>query len=305
MNFIKRLWIIEIVLLLVAIGGLGVAVTNQVAAGNQRGEAFTTQSGTITDVAGVTDGVPEGGNPSSSILTQDETGEEREDGEEMESKFDGDFSDEDVEDEGDVDDEAGEEMDEEMDGEMEEEDEFSPLDVAARVMGLDVEAVEQAAWAGQSLAEIANENGVGAPALIAALIEQETAFVDGLQRAGHIRRDEADGWRNEIVIFTPFFVNTPYVEPEVIMAQMLGVEPEVLWEMLEEGGQTIGEIAVAQGVDVQVVVATVVASEGAYVDEMLVAGLIDVEEAEEWKAEVAEMAERMVTLGVEMWEVEE
>lgn len=302
MKFIKRFWILEITLFLVAILGIGVAVTNLVSANGQQ-PVFTNDSASAFVVAESEQPVVERDDGMDGKLNQDESVgfDELED----EEGFDSANDDEEAEfdDEAFGEEEADEEAFDEV-GEGEGEEDFDEYEVIANAIGIDVETLEQGLFGGKSMADIAAEHGVDSQVVINALIEQEIAFVDSLQRSDEIDRDEADEWRNEIPLYVPFRVNTPYVEAEVVASQVIGIDVETMWEMLE-AGQTMRAIAEMNGVDAQLVIDAVIASETAYIDKMTEAGLVEPDEAEEWKAEIREIVQRMVNETEDMWEVEE
>ncbi|MEM7111235.1 MAG: hypothetical protein AAF614_02295 [Chloroflexota bacterium] len=174
-----------------------------------------------------------------------------------------------------------------------EEEEYDALTIAAQLIGIDVETLEAELFAGKSIAEVASSRNVAVQPIIDALIAQELSIVDAEVAGGQLGADEANEWREEITLFTPFMVNNAYLEPEVVAAQTIGVDMETFWEALESG-QTIQAIAVANSIDAQTVIQAIVASEKAYADKMVAAGLMPREELAELEREVYQMADEMV-----------
>ena len=112
---------------------------------------------------------------------------------------------------------------------------------------------------------------------------------------GEISAEEAADWQEEVPLFTPFFINTVYFYAETVAAKAIGIDEETLWEQLDSGSQSVADIAEANGVAAQTVIDAVIASEANLIDEMVAAGLIDAEDAREWKADVAEEMTQFIT----------
>ena len=177
----------------------------------------------------------------------------------------------------------------------EESDDFYLEDAAAKFMQLEVEQVESAIESGLSLAEIARRAGVDVQAFTEAMVTQELAAIVRLEQAGEISAEESAEWQADAQQFTPFFINTVYRYPELVAAETIGIEVDSLFERIElNGGQTIAAIAEEQGVAAQDVVDAVVASETELIDAMVTAGLLDAEDAQAWKQDVAEEMTRLV-----------
>lgn len=193
-------------------------------------------------------------------------------------------------------DEAEEGIEEEETADFGEEAEGQEVDVfvtVAQLMGIDVETLEAELLAGKSIAEVAASRNVAVQPIIDAFIAEELALLEDEVAAGLLEADAANEWREEITRFAPFIVNTAYLEPEVVAAQTIGIEMEAFWDAIESG-QTIQAIAEANNVAAQAVVDAIVASEKAYADKMVAAGLMEREELAEWDREVYQMADAMV-----------
>ncbi len=253
MNTIKRYWIIEITLFLIAIAAFGFALFGSGGAVNAGQQPTPTLVSAETELA----------------LAQEQAGNQPtefiEDEEDMTSD-----EDESEDDEGNTSDEA----------------EFDLIVAAAELLQVDVETLEADLATGKSLATIASERGADIQQLITALVEQEQAFIDSLAQSGAIDSTEAEEWRSEVATFTPFFVENGYLEPEVIAANLLGIDPEVLWEALD-GGQTVAELAAAQNVDVETIIAAAMAEEERLIGYLLANEVVDSADAAEWRTEHA------------------
>lgn len=66
------------------------------------------------------------------------------------------------------------------------------LDTAAEVIGIDVEALRAALDEGQTIAEVAADNGVSAQAVIDAMVENAEERLSGKVDEGRITQNEAD-----------------------------------------------------------------------------------------------------------------
>ncbi|MGB1252758.1 MAG: hypothetical protein ACPG8W_19245 [Candidatus Promineifilaceae bacterium] len=175
--------------------------------------------------------------------------------------------------------------DEDVNNGSEYEGEFYLTDAAAQFMQVEVERVDSAMQNGMSLAEIATQLDVDVAEMTEALVAQEVAMIAQLEQRGEIGAEESAEWREEVQVMTPFFIKTVYLDPEVVAANTMGMNLETLWEQMDSG-QSIAAIAEARGVAVQQVIDAVVASEYQFVDAMVAEGIIDPEGATEWKSEI-------------------
>jgi hypothetical protein len=69
-----------------------------------------------------------------------------------------------------------------------------------------------------------------------------------------------------------------------VAALTLGMDPDELRVALLEEDQILAEITKARGVDLQMIIDTIIAAETDWIDEMAAGGELTYEEAEEWKA---------------------
>ncbi len=82
-----------------------------------------------------------------------------------------------------------------------------PVQIAADTIGVDVETLYNAIDSGQTIAEVAAENGVDAQTVIDALVTAENSFIDELVAKGDITSEEANEWRSEVSEYTAEMVN--------------------------------------------------------------------------------------------------
>ena len=279
MNFIRKYWLIEIGLGLIAIVGLGISAVRAF------NNAYSTETETTTIVESDVVVATEANEVAAQTDEQDEEGERSEEFE-VESE------------------EAGDNEGEEGEGDEENEDDTDPLAIALQTAGLDPEIVERELGNGRSLAEIAQSSGVDPQQLIAPLIQAELALIESELQAGEITAEEAQDGRNETETWVPFWVNTPYTDPQFIVAKTLNLDIDTIWEAIGNN-QTIQELAQTQSIDPQTVIAAIIASETAYAQAMVEAGLIDPEDLSETREEIATWANKMVTLPEAQWEADD
>jgi lambda repressor-like predicted transcriptional regulator len=178
----------------------------------------------------------------------------------------------------------------------------APIDIAADLIGVDVDMLWKAVKNGQTLAEVATANGVAPQTLIDALLAEKQAGIDAKVASGKMTAEEAAEWLAKAEIGVAKYVNDPiefdrdgkdrkdgkgqYDFPPVIL-ELLGIEKAALWEAVKNG-QTLAEIATANGVDPQTLINALLAEKQAGIDAKVASGKITAEEAAEWlaKAEI-------------------
>jgi len=177
-----------------------------------------------------------------------------------------------------------------------EELEYDEFDEAVlELLGIDEDALWEAFENGQTLADIAQKNGVAPEAVITLLVEQENAFIDELLADGEISEEEAAEWRDDVETYIAEFVNEPIVFEEfeyeddylAPVVELLGMDEDAVWEALESG-QTLAQLAETQGVELQALKDVLIASENQLIDEMLAEGEISEDEAAEWRSYLVE-----------------
>lgn len=192
--------------------------------------------------------------------------------------------------------------------EFEEFDAFAEDAALMELLGLDEDAYWGALESGQSLAEIAQAQGVEVEAVVTLLVDQENAFIDELLAEGEISEEEAAEWRADVEVYITEYVNEPFAfelieyEDDYLapVVEILGMDEDAIWEALESG-QTLAQLAEAQGVELQALKESLIASEDELIDELLAEGEISEEEANEWRSFIEEDVDTWVN---ESWDSE-
>ncbi len=183
-----------------------------------------------------------------------------------------------------------------------------PYVEAAALIGIDVDTLWTEVDRGKSLAEIAEANGVDPQILIDAAIAYENQMIDEMAAAGLITEEEAAEWRSETPAFAAELVNETFEAfdeeiyeehegcdfdededfyPEESAAAIIGISVDELYEQLD-GGQSMADVARANGVDPQIIIDALIAEEVAWIDELAAAGELSDQEAEAWREEAAQ-----------------
>jgi polyhydroxyalkanoate synthesis regulator phasin len=168
-----------------------------------------------------------------------------------------------------------------------------PYILAAKTIGVDEDGLWEALDQGSSIADVALANGVALQTVVDALISAENDSIDQMVASGLLLDDEAEEWRAEIEEYVTYTVHEVYVDPFDIAAGVLGIDPDALWAEID-AGKTLAMIAVDQQVDLETVIAALSDSENSQINRMLDAGILSVEEAEEWRAEIGEYVDEIV-----------
>lgn len=149
------------------------------------------------------------------------------------------------------------------------------LEAAATALGMTADELEAELQAGNTIAEVAAAEGVDVETVIDAIVadatdelrERVTAFVNGEAPLGGPRPGRNGGPRLDAA------------------AAALGITEDELKAALQDG-QSIAQIAEANGIDVQTVIDALVAEASAYLDEEVAEGDLTQEEADAKKAEL-------------------
>ena len=167
------------------------------------------------------------------------------------------------------------------------------LEAAAEVIGISVEDLRTALQEGQTLAQVAEANGVDRQTLIDALVAAGNEQLDELRTTLPDRmaelvdrtlpeRGEGHGGRGGMGRFV-----------DGVAAQVLGLTTDELREQLRSG-KTLAEVATDQGVDRQTLVDALVASATERLAQAVTDGKITQEQADERAADLPEMIEKLV-----------
>jgi uncharacterized protein YidB (DUF937 family) len=158
------------------------------------------------------------------------------------------------------------------------------LATAAEALGMTEEELRAELEDGKTIADVAGERGVDIDTVIDALVtvatadirERMTAVVNGEAPEGGRRAHHGPGGRRG-----GFHVSLD------LAAEAIGVTDDELHGALEDG-QSLAQVAEANGVDVQTVIDALVAEINAHIDEKVADGDLSEEEGAERKAEAAE-----------------
>ena len=143
--------------------------------------------------------------------------------------------------------------------------------VAADALGLDTDALWTNLEDGQSIAQVAQAQGVEPQKVIDAIVAAEQVFL--AQDARSFVEESWDEWAD--------CEDCAGVDWFTVAAEALGLDEDALWERLD-GEQSLAEIAQAQGVDAQKVIDAIVAAEKEFVAGLVADGELSQEEADEW-----------------------
>ncbi len=170
-------------------------------------------------------------------------------------------------------------------------DEFEEIDSvyeeAAKMIGIDEESFWAEIDSGKSIADIAKANGVDPQTIIDAQVAEELKFIDELLADGAITAEEADEWKADSAKYIAFEIETAFVDPFTVAQNALGLDEETFWTELENG-KSVAQLAQDKGIDPQTIIDSIVAGENEILDKEVAAGLITAEEADEYRAEIAQ-----------------
>ena len=182
------------------------------------------------------------------------------------------------------------------------------IGVAADTIGIESSALLAAMRDGQTVAEVAEDNGVDPSAVVDAIVAAQRERLDQAVEDGELTQEEADARAADLEERVTAFVEGELDRPPLwgrpglwgfadgpvaAAADVIGIGPV---ELLDEirGGQTIAEVAEANGVDVSAVVDAVVEALQARLDSAVENGWITEEEADERAAGLEEQATAIV-----------
>jgi len=181
--------------------------------------------------------------------------------------------------------------------------------IAAESMNLDEDVLWLAVEEGKTIADLAKEQGISTQQIIDEIIAAEKDFTKEMVANGSFTQEEADEWLATLPEEAKSFVEESW-DFEVleggsdwftVAAEAMKLNEEALWDALDNG-QTLADVAKAQGVAQETVVDAIMVAEQNFIDEMLASGDLSQEEADEWATELREDAESFLT---ESWDWEE
>jgi hypothetical protein len=179
------------------------------------------------------------------------------------------------------------------------------LDPAAEALGITEDELHDALRDGQTIAEVASAQGVDVQSVIDAMVAEATTRIDDAMADGDLTEEEATERKADLEERVTDLVNGelpgPFGEHGPgpgragfilgasldVVAEALGITEDELHDALRDG-QTIAEVASAQGVDVQMVIDALVAEATTRIDDAAADGELTEEEATERKADLVE-----------------
>jgi hypothetical protein len=132
-------------------------------------------------------------------------------------------------------------------------------------------------------------DGVAPEAVVEAVLEAEVSLFDQLLGfvVGLFAFDLGFGSQME------YGVEAQGDDLIVLVAEVLGLEEDAVWDTLDEGG-TIAALAEANGVDPQAIIDALMVEENEMIDALLADGELTEEEAAEWRLQSLEMMQEIV-----------
>ncbi|MFT5201479.1 MAG: hypothetical protein ACI9C1_000855 [Candidatus Aldehydirespiratoraceae bacterium] len=177
----------------------------------------------------------------------------------------------------------------------------------AELLGLEKSDLREAITGGQTLAEVAADQGIDVQTLIDSMVTNTEERVATALEAGRIDQDKADEILAGAADKATSIVNGEFERPERPegergprgpggdgeIAELLGLDQADLREAIT-GGQSLADIAADQGVDTQDLIDAIVDNAEERVNGGLESGRIDQEKADEILAGAADRAESIV-----------
>ena len=180
------------------------------------------------------------------------------------------------------------------------------FEVAARTLNMDIEELFDALDQGQSIAEIAVSNNVDNQTIVDAIVSEEQAMIEKGVTDGFFSQKEADEWLADLPEIAAHFVKDSNGCTDVEMiegvdwfdvaAQTIGIDEESFWSAIDQG-QTVAEIAQANGADSQAVIGAIIQAETEMVNQEVASGLVSQADADEWLAELDTFVAEFVDMG--------
>jgi uncharacterized protein (DUF433 family) len=182
------------------------------------------------------------------------------------------------------------------------------IGVAAETIGIEPSVLLEAVRDGQTIAEVAEANGVEPSLVVDAIVAAHRERLDQAVGDGALTQEEADEMAAALEERVTAFVEGELVRsplvghpglwgfadgPVAAAADVIGIGPVELLEAIRDG-QTIAEVAEANGVDASAVIDAVVAALQERLDSAVENGWIREQEADERAADLEEQATAIV-----------
>jgi len=162
--------------------------------------------------------------------------------------------------------------------------------VAVDTIGTDWATYLDQWFAGQSIANIAIENGVDPQAIIDAIAAAEMDLIQQDVEVGYLTQEEADEWLDILLENVDKFVYKIYINWDMIAAQTIGIDIDTFYEMWWARDMSIAEIALEYDVEPQSVTDAIIAAEVDAIQQMIATGYETTqEETDAWIASLAEV----------------
>lgn len=167
--------------------------------------------------------------------------------------------------------------------------------IAAEALSMEDEALWDALMEGQSIAGLAEANGVDPTSITSAITTAETEWINGLVSSGEITQEEANEWLANLAEEVQDFITDSSwalwegVDWFTVAAETIGVDEETLFE-----AESIAAAATAAGVEPQAVIDAIVNAETAWINELVSSGDMTQEDADAWLSDLAEYAAEFV-----------
>lgn len=186
------------------------------------------------------------------------------------------------------------------------------LSTAAETIGIPVTELVRAIADGETIAEVAEANGVDPETVVAALAAPAHRKIDALVEDGCLRPEMAERLKEAITErMSGFVYDTPQPDPDrecrrpvlyrfhglraalAGSAEVIGIEITELVRALHDG-ESVASVAEVNGVDPQDVIAALSATASAHLDALVEAGCLRDEAAEALLAKVVDRIEAFV-----------
>jgi polyhydroxyalkanoate synthesis regulator phasin len=168
-------------------------------------------------------------------------------------------------------------------------------EIVAQALGMSVEELRTALQGGQTVADLAAANGIALDTIVDAVLAERKAQLDQAVADGSLTQEEADAKLSEMREQVTKRLSEPFAGRPVngggrpqqgghgaqqeIIAQALGMSVEELRTAVQ-GGQTVADLAAANGIALDTIVDAVLAERKAQLDQAVADGSLTQEEAD-------------------------
>ncbi|MDM8564951.1 hypothetical protein QUF74_04795 [Candidatus Halobeggiatoa sp. HSG11] len=153
-------------------------------------------------------------------------------------------------------------------------DKSTPIDIAAELIGVDVDTMWEAVKNGQTIADIATANGMDSQTIIDAFLAKKQAGIDAAVDSGKATAEEAAEWLARAEIGVAEYVNEPMKFERKDKKDDKGNFLSV----------SLADVTIANGMDPRVLIDAVLAEIQKGIDAKVASGKITAEKAVGWLA---------------------